>query len=226
MSGTRSTEHRNADVGYSLVEMLVTLIVFTLIVGSITTVVITALKHQTSLADRGTVLASTRNSLEQLDRDIRSANPLCSANTGEVIAYEEAGDYIADYKVIGTSAPFKLMYYKYAVVPGSAGSSLCTSSTTVGTLTTYTYRNAAGGPSTTRIVLNNLQSNQIFSIPAPPTGTTFNDCPTGGGDPAAVAGGVANISTLAVNVSVQPPTLSSPVAVSDCGTYLRNYVVH
>jgi type II secretory pathway pseudopilin PulG len=219
------TRHPGRDAGYSLVEMLVTIIMFTLVAGSITTVVITTMKHQNSLAERGSVLAATRNSLEQVERDIRSANPLCAASSTSITMLENDPNTsvtsIVNYQVSGTN----LVYSKYNTVSVVGPSATCTVQTydSDGNPNPPDYYNATSPVVSGKKILSNMvaSSTAVFSIPSPPTGKTFNDCAAGGTTPGAVTG----ISVLAVNVSVQPQTLSSPVAFSDCGTYLRNYVV-
>jgi type II secretory pathway pseudopilin PulG len=207
------------DDGLSLVEMLVTIIMFTLIVGSITTVVITSLKHQRSLSDRGSALAAARNSLEQVDRDIRSANPLCSATGTDIKMFEDdptSHPSIVDYTVSGTS----LLYTQYSVVPVVGPSATCTVTTSSsGTLSTAYYNTSTALVSGRTVLTNLVSPTRVFSLM--PSGTVFDTCPTTGADPTGTA--VGTIPALIVSVSVKPPTLNSPVAVSDCGTYLRNY---
>jgi prepilin-type N-terminal cleavage/methylation domain-containing protein len=203
--------------GYSLVEMLVTIVLFSLVTGSITAVVIATLQHQRSLSQRGSVLASTRNALEQVDRDIRSANPLCAASRTQLTMFESAPTpKIVTYQVSGTD----LIYREYTPVVTS-GSPVCTVSTIHGATTTTTlYTIAAGSPLSHRYVLRNLVSpTQVFSLP--PASTNFATCPTNGADPSSQT--VSQISALTVSVSVKTAALKTPVAVSDCGTYLRNY---
>ena len=200
------SENRAADRGYSLVEMLVTIIMFTLIVGSITTVVITSMKHQNSLAARGTVLAQVRAALEEVDRDIRSANPLCAVSGTEVVLEEtEPTTTIVDYKVVGT----KLMYTKYSAVP--SGTLICGNA-------------AIGSVITSRTVLSNLVvgSTPVFTSPS---AATFSTCP-GGTTPAPLPTTVpTNIPSLTVSLSSQPANVTKPVSSTDCGTDLRKFTV-
>jgi hypothetical protein len=207
--------------------MLVTIIMFTLVAGSITAVVITSLKHQTSLADRGSALAAARNALEQVDRDIRSANPLCLATSSEVAVLETPQTspvtpaYIVDYQIAGN----KLWFYQYATSqvppPGVPSPLVCNEPVTVGTTTGTTPVYEQNSYTAKRVVLNNVVSNTLFTIP--PSTTVISNCPTGGTAPTTTP--VASIAELTATLSVQPPTLSKPVTASDCGTYLRNSAV-
>ncbi|HWA67394.1 MAG TPA: hypothetical protein VG899_13620 [Mycobacteriales bacterium] len=227
------SRHWDADGGYTLVEMLVTIIMLTLITGSITAVVITSLKHQNSLQVRGSVLASVRSSLEDIDRDIRSANPLCYATGTEITMLESKETspvqtpVIVDYKVQGT----KLVYTQYNVVstvvpPATAPANYtCSVAKTTGTLTSTTYYTELTPIRSQRTVISNLtgSTSTIFALPGAPT---FNTCPAPVNVPNALTQAAAMaIQELTVSVSVQPSTLSSPVSASDCGTYLRNYAV-
>jgi type II secretory pathway pseudopilin PulG len=210
------------DSGYSLVEMLVTIIMFTLVAGSITAVVITTLKHQNSLAERSSVLAATRNSLENVDRDIRAANPLCAASTTEVTMYEPTSSSIVDYQVQGTD----LVYTQYNALslPSSPAPTnpTCTQTTTAADGTVVSaYWDEGAVKIAHKVVLANLTTNAIFTGQA--VQTAFDQCPVGV-NPATI-GSANNIAILTVSVSVQPVSLSKPVTTSDCGTYLRNYDV-
>jgi type II secretory pathway component PulJ len=232
----RLKERAVGDGGYSLVEMLVTIIMFTLIAGSITTVVITSLKHQQSLADRGSALATLRNSLEQVDRDIRSADPLCYATGTEIAMLEQpqnggSGVAIVDYSVQpdpNNSTIKDLVYTRYSNWSNTtpSGAVECITSVTLAGSATPTITDywEAGPPTTTRTVIYGLTGNtsSIFTAPANPA--TFQNCITGGAAPTStmpVSGGV-KIPILAMTVSQQPASLHEPVTATDCGTFLRN----
>jgi type II secretory pathway pseudopilin PulG len=229
------TERRNSDEsGYSLVEMLVTIIMFTLIVGSITTVVITTMKHQTSLSDRGSALASLRNSLEQVDRDIRSADPLCYASGSEIAMFEQTGNTstegIIDYSVQPDPkhpGVKDLVYRRYVTAVGLPPSSIvCTTSVTMPGATSPTVTNyyEPPMPSVTRTVIYGLTGNTSLIFTALQINTTtpptFSNCITNGVSPAGLS--VSTIAALIVNVSQQPASLHTPVTATDCGTFLRN----
>jgi prepilin-type N-terminal cleavage/methylation domain-containing protein len=241
----RFGQQRRGDSGYTLVEMLVTVVVFTLVMGSITGVIITSLKHQNSLQDRDKALANVRNAIENVDRDIRSANPLCYGTGTEVSMLEtdpSAGvsnaTVIVDYKVInGTS----LQYTRYATNGTSASTTLTTpaatpisctwtqpNGTTVSTSTLY-----AGTQLVRRTVISNLvgtAASPVFLQATAPTTTTagYDSCPatgtTGGGTTLNYPAVATAVQAITVNVAAQPSTLSHPVLASDCGTYLNNYV--
>jgi type II secretory pathway pseudopilin PulG len=221
-----------SQAGYSLVEMLVTIIMFTLIVGSITTVVITTMKHQTSLSDRGTALASLRNSLEQVDRDIRSANPLCYATGSEVAMYEQSGgnEGIVDYSVQPDKHNPSVMDLEYrhyvAVQSPASGTIVCALSTTppgvaVATVTDY-YE--IQPPTATRTVIYGLTGSTSTIFTALQTGSpslaTFSNCITNGVSPTGLT--ASTIAVLTATASVQPASLHTPVTATDCGTFIRN----
>jgi hypothetical protein len=212
--------------------MIVTIIVFTLVTGSITTVVIASLKHQNSLADRGSALAAARNALEQVDRDIRSANPLCVASASEVVMLETPQTplgtpaSIVDYKIVGN----QLWYYQYSTNPTAPPPQpgvtpvMCNQPVFVGGVggTVPVYESAV--PTASRVILNNVVNTSAAVFTLPPTNTTFDNCPTGGVAPTS-ATPVNKITALTATISLEPPTLKSPVTATDCGTYLRNSAV-
>ena len=239
VTGSRSDKRRGLDdAGYSLVEMLVTIIMFTMITGSITAVVITAMKHQTSLADRGSALATLRNSLEQVDRDIRSADPLCYATGTEVAMLEQpqnGGSFVAiiDVSVLpdpNDSTLKDLIYRRYlwSNTTPSGNVECITSVTQPGDLTpTVTDYWESGQPTVTRTVIRGLTGNTSSIFTALKTGdaglATFSNCLTGGSVPTALTSSDASsIKVLIMTASQQPVSLGSPVTATDCGTFIRN----
>lgn len=218
---------RGADSGYSLAEMMVVILMFTLVAGSITAVVITTLKHQNSLADRASVLARTRNSLEQVDRDIRSANPLCYATGSEFVAWESAPvGAIVDYKFDTTRHTLTYTRYTPTVTQNGALNPTisCPIATTTGTGTTTTteYESAI---SVSRSILTNVTSGSFTAYVAQATAPTFYSCAGTGATTPNYPAATAMPTAMIVNVSVQPASLSKPVSTSDCGTYIRNYPI-
>jgi type II secretory pathway pseudopilin PulG len=224
-------ETRRGDGGYTLVEMLVTIVMLTLITGSITAVVITSLKHQTSLSDQSSALASVRNSLEQVDRDIRSADPLCYATGNEIAMLKTypTPSSIVDYSVATVKGVTDLVYHQYGASTTPAAGPVCAVTTTPPgsstPITTDYYESGSPVPSATgRIVIGDLTGTTSSIFTAPASLTTFDNCVSGGTAPAdTLAGAAAAIQVLTLTVSVQPATLHKPVTATDCGTYIRNY---
>lgn len=241
----RDRLHREADIGYTLVEMLVTIVVFTLILGSITGVIVTAMRHQSALRDRDATLASIRNSIENVDRDIRSANPLCYGTSTEITMLETnaaTGFAIADYQLINNGT--QLRYTEYSASTSSSPNLLVPPTTAASITCSYTL--VSGTTPTTQIYYGNSQivqrvvirdlvntgSSPVFLQATAPSATTvgYDSCPgtgsTGAGTPlsATTAAAAGAVSAITVNVSDKPSTLSQPVSASDCGTYLPNSV--
>jgi prepilin-type N-terminal cleavage/methylation domain-containing protein len=188
------------DRGYSLAEMLVTVIVFAIVTGAITTVVISSLGHQRELSDRGEALAQMRTTLERIDRDVRSANPLCAASYTRLQLEEDAPapGRIIEYSVSGN----RLIATEYGLA-GATGS--CTP--TAG---------ATRGP--TVLQGNLVNTSRVFSLPS--ADYYLCDADPNPTDPASVP--IGQITSLAIHLSVQPSSLDEPVSLSDCGTQLRN----
>lgn len=57
----------------SLAEMLVSIVLFAIVAGSIGAVVVTSLRHQVDVQNRADALAAARTVLDRVDHDIRSA---------------------------------------------------------------------------------------------------------------------------------------------------------
>jgi hypothetical protein len=179
-------------------------------------VVIATLRHQNTLAKRNSILAATRASLERVDRDIRSANPLCFATDAHIAMWEDfPNGYIADYSISGTS----LVYTQYTPTTHPNANPSCVINNGDGSVTTY-YEGTASTP---KKILTDLTTLTPFSQPSV---TTFDTCPTGGTAPNATTTSQAStISVLTVAVTVRPANFHhQPVSVSDCGTRLRNYL--
>ena len=240
MRTTKPIRREARDRGFTLTEMLVTIMVFSLVTGSITAVVVTTMKHQNSLSDRASAIASVRNAIEQVDRSVRSANPLCYATGTEITMLEtnpksgvSNATIIVDYTLSGSS----LIYTQYSTTqvaaqalnpqkPAALSCSLSTlSALTNPSVPIYEYQQL-----TTRTILRNIVTTGTSAVFLDASATTnFDECPqvgstTGTAPNATTAAAAQQISTLAVNLSVKPKSLSKAVRISDCGTYLYNYV--
>ncbi|HWC33807.1 MAG TPA: prepilin-type N-terminal cleavage/methylation domain-containing protein [Mycobacteriales bacterium] len=204
--------HRR-DAGFSLVEMLVTIVMTTIVAGSITTVVIATLKHQKSLQVRGSVLAQARNTLEQVDRDIRSANPLCYA-TGTTVEMLEADANPSSIVVYTVNSSNQLIYIKFQ------GLTSCPA--------TLPNVNPAVPPSGTtrtihRIVASNLVNTGSAPVFTQPTAAAYDNCQGGTAPNATTQAAAQALPTLRVSIQVQPTPLKNAVPATDCGADIRNY---
>jgi prepilin-type N-terminal cleavage/methylation domain-containing protein len=209
------------DGGFNLAEMLVVVVLMSIVMGSIATVVVTSLHKQNDLANRGTVLAQMRNALAQVDRDIRSANPLCYA-TGTRVVMLQTYDVglITDYSVSGT----KLVYKEFrtatadtTTTPNSNPGCIYTNPITGATTTYYEVT-----PVASRTVVYDLTAGSApFTVPSAPT---LNSCPAGSAPAATSTAAAKQISALTVKLSVKSAKQHTPVFASDCGIRLRNYV--
>lgn len=221
---------RRDDAGYSLAEMLVVIIMLTLVTGSITAVVITTLKRQNTLATRGSVLASIRNSLEQVDRDIRSANPLCYVSPTEVVAYE-ADDHppqIVDYTFDSQQQTLTETRYSADVNGTLNPSIICAVPQVTGTGTITTDYHELGVKAS-RTVLSDVIAGSFGSYTSDElSATTLADCTATGADTSttyATTAAAASVGAMTVTVTVHPAHLNTPLTTSDCGTYVRNLAI-
>lgn len=71
-----------ADQGTTLVELLVVMIIFTLVVGIVSTTVIVMYRQQVRQSAVGNNLDASRKLIQQLDRQVRYANAINTPGTG------------------------------------------------------------------------------------------------------------------------------------------------
>jgi prepilin-type N-terminal cleavage/methylation domain-containing protein len=205
-------QHRPADGGFTLTELLVAIVLFAIVGGAITMATTSGLHHQREVQARGAALAQARTALQRVDRDIRSAAPLAAASRTQLVMLETGSGTTTKvcYLVQATSATTAEL-----VQTSVASSSSCPSAAT----------------SASTILLTNLvntSTTPVFSF-AP---TTTYAAPSDGSvtattcafTSAALAGSYdpSCVGTVTVQISVQPSSLSQPVTVSDNGTELRN----
>lgn len=192
-----------AEGGFTLAEVLVSIVVFGLVAAVVTEASISGLSRQMQLQNREDALAQARTALERVDRDIRSA---------DVPVYEVSPTRI----MVGETQASGMRTMTYWV----DGASLKVDETDYST-------SGSTSNAPTRILLNNLvdlATDPVFSFSSysgyqAPSGTNVNaaTCEMPGG---AIDTGC--VGTIKVDLSVQPEYLGQPVSVSDNGTELRN----
>jgi prepilin-type N-terminal cleavage/methylation domain-containing protein len=190
-----------ADAGFTLTELLVSIGIFSIISGMVTTAAVTGLRQQTQVANRDDALAQMRTALQRIDREIRSAYPLLSASPTRLVIREvqPTATRTVTFEVSGKN----LTWSQTSVSP-------------TGSTTTIP----------TRVLLTNLvdtTTNPVFSF-TPNTGYT---APSGSGvnsSTCALGSGIdaACVGTITVQVRVHPPYLATALSMTDHGTQLRN----
>ncbi|HVT65703.1 MAG TPA: type II secretion system protein [Mycobacteriales bacterium] len=189
------------DDGFTLTELLVSMAIFSIVSGMVTTAAVTGLHKQTEVANRDDALAQMRTALQRIDREIRSTYPLLSASSTQLVLREVES-------TVTRTVTFQ--------VTGS-------------TLTWGETDTDANGSTTTipaRTLLTNLvdtATSPVFSF-APLTGYT---APSGSGVDAstcALGNGIdaGCVGTITVRLTVRPPYLASALTMTDSGTDLRN----
>jgi prepilin-type N-terminal cleavage/methylation domain-containing protein len=187
---------RRSDAGFTLTELLVTIVLFAIVGGAITMAATSGLRHQREVQDRGDALAQARTALQRIDRDIRSAAPLAYASR-TAIATNQTGSATTNqvcYWVQATSSTTAELRTRTTPYPSSTPCLAATTSSTV------LLRN-----------LVNTDTSPVFT----PDPSCADSSSSGGYDASCV-------TTITVQISVQPSSLSQPVTVSDNGTELRN----
>jgi prepilin-type N-terminal cleavage/methylation domain-containing protein len=140
---------RDRDAGFTLTEMLVVIMLFTMIGAAITTTVVSGLRHQTTLQDRSQAIAGARTALERVDRDLRAADPLMAVSANQLVMSE----------VPNENAPTATRQITYSVIAAGTSNELVVDevdTSTTGVVTTKPRR----------VLLTNLvngAANPIFS---------------------------------------------------------------
>ncbi|HWC33804.1 MAG TPA: prepilin-type N-terminal cleavage/methylation domain-containing protein [Mycobacteriales bacterium] len=200
MNVLRSGER--SDAGFTLTELLVSIVLFGVVSAMVTTASISGLHRQTQVANRDAVLAQMRTVLQRVDRDIRSADPLLSASSTQLVLEEAqpGATRVMTYSLTGSEL----------VVDEST-------TTSNGLTTTAPHK----------VLLQDVvatPSSPVFS-PAPISGYV---APTGSGVNAstcALSNGTIDIGCvgkITVNLTVQPEHVAAPLTLSDHGVELRN----
>ncbi|HVV74996.1 MAG TPA: prepilin-type N-terminal cleavage/methylation domain-containing protein [Mycobacteriales bacterium] len=192
----------SADSGFTLTELLVSMLLFAIVGALVTTASITGLQRQTQIGNRDDAIAAIRTALERIDRDIRSAAPLLSASPTQLILNEVE--------------PTLTRVMTYSV----SGNELTVDQTT-------TFSDGDARTASHKVLLDNLVGTDVtpvFSF----TSTTGYTPSSGSGVDAttcAMTGGAIDIGcvgTITVRLSTLPAHLAAPISLSDNGIDLRN----
>jgi prepilin-type N-terminal cleavage/methylation domain-containing protein len=207
---------QQCDHGFTLVELLMSILLFGIVSSVVTSASINGLHHQREIQDRGDALAQARTAVQRIDRDIRSTTQVDYATNSKLLMKEPL---YSGTTVIGSRWS---CYYTYT----TGGSTEL-----VGDIN-LTSAVCPSSPSSTSQVLmrhvTNSTSSPLFSYlsvtgySAPAgSGIDASTCSMGG---APTAFAPSCIGTIAVQVVAQPPSLNGSVAVrdNDNGTELRN----
>ena len=83
----RSSRSGRRDAGYSLVEMLVVVVILGVVSAVVSAAIISSLRVQQVTESNVTSMAGARTAIERMSRDIRTANPLRTAQAN-VISFD------------------------------------------------------------------------------------------------------------------------------------------
>lgn len=196
---TRIRQRAVADAGFTLTELLVSMVIFGIVSAMVTTASITGLHRQTEVANRDDALAQLRTVLQRIDRDIRSADPLLSVSSTQLIVKETQSTYT------------------HVVTYSVAGSTLVqdqTSTSPAGVTTAARQRT---------LLSNLVLTDPLFTVSprtgyAAPAGSSVNTstCVLSG------AIDVGCVGSITVKVSVRLAHLPNPLTMTDSGVELRN----
>ena len=191
----------STEAGFTLAEMLVSIIVFGMVGAIVTTASVSGLQHQTKLQNRNDALALARNALQSIDRDIRSAYPLYAASPTQIV-FDEAQTTVTRHMTY-TVSNGQLLVDETDTLAGVQQPRL-----------------------PTRVLLSNLvhtDSAPVFTF-TPKAGYT---APANSGVIAStcVWGAVYDarcIGKITVTFAIQVPRQTAPITLSDNGSTLRN----
>lgn len=190
------------DGGFTLTEMLVTIVVFGVVGTMVTGASISGLHHQTEVVNRADSMAQLRTALQRIDRDIRSSYPLLSAGPTQVALQEvqPTDTRITTYSVQG----------KQLVVDE-----------------TRTSNDGTTSVAARKVLLDDLvvsSASPVFAF-RPMDGYV---APAGSGIDAATCAMTSGaidpgcVGAITVHVMVRPPHVAGTLSLSDNGTDLRN----
>jgi prepilin-type N-terminal cleavage/methylation domain-containing protein len=198
----RHVDPAASDRGFTLAETLVSIVLFGLVSGMVTSAAVSGLHNQAQVQDRKDALAQARTALQRIDRDIRSADyPVWFVNSTTLVLAEKQGTVTRrmTYSVAGPDLNVDERDYSSS---GSASDvptrtlldDLVTTGDPVFSFASYSGYQARSG------------TNVNTSTCALTDGTIDTGC----------------VGTITVTVTVQPQGLDQPVSLTDNGTELRN----
>jgi prepilin-type N-terminal cleavage/methylation domain-containing protein len=205
----RSRARSAPDGGFTLTELLVSMILFAIVGGAITVAATSGLRHQRQIQDRGDALATARTALQRVDRDIRSAAPLAGAS-GTALAMVETGssNQLVCYLIQSTSGTTAELVQTTVTYPGS-----CPAAATTGSkILLADLVNTASTPVFSFTPVGGYVAPASGSVNA---GTCVLTASPSSYDPSC-------IGIVTVQISVLPSDITSAVTVSDKGTEVRN----
>jgi prepilin-type N-terminal cleavage/methylation domain-containing protein len=198
---------RGSQDGFTLVEMLVTILIFGIVAIAITGATIVGFHTDEKTNYRNQAIASGRTALERLDRDIRDADPLVSVSPTTMVLKEQT----SAAQNMTRQVTYQLVNGKITVNEIDTTPAGCITGCTTTTL-----------PQTT--LLANVVNNTSIAAQAVFTLDTAATTVTQGGQPLVLNG--ANVTledeTVTVDLMIQPSNLAAPVSVTDNGTNVRN----
>lgn len=196
---TPAPQRGMTDAGFTLTELLVSIVIFGIVSAMVTVASISGLGRQTQVANRDDALAQLRTALQRVDRDIRSANPLLSVSSNQLVVREIQAGYTHDltYSVVGTN----LLQDQKTTSPS-------------GVVTNATQRT---------LLTNLVVSSPVFTV-SPKSGYTAQ-AGSGVNTTTCVLSGAIDpgcVGSITVQVSIKPAHLPHAVTMTDGGVELRN----
>jgi Tfp pilus assembly protein PilW len=171
MSTPQLRKRSEKDAGDTLIETMIVMIIFTLILGIITSAIVTMMKQvdkQSGLADN---LGNARKAIETLDGEIRFANAITTPGT------VASGDQYVEFQTLATNValqPQICTQWRYHVANHSLQfRSWQVPTTGVGTPSVWT---------TTALSISPVLPNAVFAF-TPPVPQTLNAAPVDPSNP-------------------------------------------
>jgi prepilin-type N-terminal cleavage/methylation domain-containing protein len=196
--------------GFTLVEMLVTILIFGIVAISITGATMVGFRSDRETNYRAQAIAAGRTALERIDRDIRAADPLVSVSATTLVLDEDT----STAQNITRTVTYQLVNGKITVNEVDTSPAGCLDNLPTNCTTTTTL------PQTVLLtsVVNTTATQPVFVLDT--TATTVMQ----GGQPLVLNGSNVTLKgeTVTVKLMIQPSTINAPVTVTDNGTNLRN----
>ena len=128
--------------GFTLVELMVTMLVMGIVAGAVTSVAVNAFKTTSTITNRRDVFSDGRIALDRMSKQLRQGESIAQASsTASTVTFDTYIDGVAKtvvWRVNGSAAPFELLESR------DGGSNFNTVVSSLGSNSVFTYTTHGG----------------------------------------------------------------------------------